>query len=192
MNEVSGLKERLREQRPASWETLPDIPLYMDQVLSLMSRQTIRFGEEDALTAAMVNNYIKDGVVPRAEGKRYHAEHLAYLTMVCVLKQVLAVKDAALLTGSAMENRSVQENYDRFCAELSSALNSAADQLPEMEESELGENAMKFALLSYAFRLTCRRLTEIMRERETEGHGEKKQERRKRKRTDKTGEDEQA
>ena len=47
----------------------------------------------------MVNNYIKDGVVPRAEGKRYHAEHLAYLTMVCVLKQVLAVKDAALLTG---------------------------------------------------------------------------------------------
>ena len=185
MNEVSGLKERLREQRPASWETLPDIPLYMDQVLSLMSRQTIRFGEEDALTAAMVNNYIKDGVVPRAEGKRYHAEHLAYLTMVCVLKQVLAVKDA--------ENRSVQENYDRFCAELSSALNSAADQLPEeMEGSELGENAMKFALLSYAFRLTCRRLTEIMRERETEGHGEKKQERRKRKRTDKTGEDEQA
>ena len=102
MKEVSNLKERLREQRPASWETLPDIPLYMDQVLSLMSRQTIRFGEEDALTAAMVNNYIKDGVVPRAEGKRYHAEHLAYLTMVCVLKQVLAVKDAALLTGSAL------------------------------------------------------------------------------------------
>ncbi len=67
MKEVSNLKERLREQRPASWETLPDIPLYMDQVLSLMSRQTIRFGEEDALTAAMVNNYIKDGVVPRAE-----------------------------------------------------------------------------------------------------------------------------
>ena len=37
MKEVSNLKERLREQRPASWETLPDIPLYMDQVLSLMS-----------------------------------------------------------------------------------------------------------------------------------------------------------
>ena len=31
MKEVSNLKERLREQRPASWETLPDIPLYMDQ-----------------------------------------------------------------------------------------------------------------------------------------------------------------
>ena len=51
---------------------------------------------------------------------------------------------------------------------------------------------MKFALLSYAFGLTCRRLTEIMREREMEEHGEKKQERRKRKRTDKTGEGEQA
>ncbi len=101
--------------------------------------------------------------------------------MVCVLKQVLAVKDAALLTGSAMETRPVQENYDRFCAELSSALNSAADQLPEeMEEGELGENAMKFALLSYAFGLTCRRLTEIMRERKWRSMERKKQERRKR------------
>ena len=93
MEEILDLKGRLQEQRPASWENLPDISLYMDQVLSLMSRQTIHFGEEDHLTAAMVNNYIKDGVAPRAEGKRYNKTHLAYLTMICVLKQVLPVKE---------------------------------------------------------------------------------------------------
>ena len=128
MDEILDLKERLQEQRPASWENLPDISLYMDQVLALMNRQTIHFSDEDNLTAAMVNNYIKDGVAPRAEGKRYNKTHLAYLTMICVLKQVLPVKDVALLTSREMENKSVQENYDRFCAELSSALNSAADQ----------------------------------------------------------------
>ena len=175
MEEIRDLKQRLQEQRPASWENLPDIPLYMDQVLALMGRQTIHFGDEDALTAAMINNYIKDGVAPRAEGKRYNATHLVYLTMICVLKQVLSVKDVALLTRQGMAEGSVQENYDRFCAELSSALNSAADQLPEdLAEDELAQTAMHFALLSYAYALAGRRMTDILRARESGAPEEKK------------------
>ena len=140
---------------------------------------------EDNLTAAMVNNYIKDGVAPRAEGKRYSKTHLAYLTMICVLKQVLPVKDVALLTSREMENHSVQENYDRFCAELSSALNSAADQMSdELEEPQLAETAMRYALLSYAFGLTARRMTEVMRAAD-EGEPETKKERRSRKKAEK-------
>lgn len=189
MDEIMDLKQRLTEQRPISWENLPDIALYMDQVLALMERQTIHFDQDDKLTAAMVNNYIKDGVVPRAEGKRYHAEHLAYLTMTCVLKQVLPVKDVALLTGKEMENHSVQENYDRFCAELSSALNSAADQLPEnLNEDTLAETAMHFALLSYAFGLSCRRMTELLEAKE-EGGVQDKKGRKGRKKAEKKGEE---
>lgn len=193
MEEILDLKGRLQEQRPASWENLPDILLYMDQVLSLMSRQTIHFGEEDHLTAAMVNNYIKDGVAPRAEGKRYNKTHLAYLTMICVLKQVLPVKDVALLTSRGMESKSVQDSYDRFCAELSSALNNAADQMPaELEEDGLAETAMSFALLSYAFGLSARRMTEILRAAE-EGESPARKERKSRKKTEKhTGHEEHA
>lgn len=62
----------------------------MDQVLSYMDRQVLRFDEEDALTASMVNNYTKSGLVPRAEGKKYNREHLAYLTAICVLKRVMS------------------------------------------------------------------------------------------------------
>ncbi len=165
MDELLEMKQRLREQRPASWENLPDIPLYMDQVLALMNRQTIQFNGEDSLTAAMVNNYIKDGVAPRAEGKRYNATHLAYLTMICVLKQVLPVRDVALLINREMSAQSVEENYDRFCAELSSALNSAADLLPEdLSEADLVSTAMNYALLSYAYGLAGRRMTELLRE----------------------------
>ena len=67
-----------------------------------------------------------------------------------------------------MAEGSVQENYDRFCAELSSALNSAADQLPEdLAEDELAQTAMHFALLSYAYALAGRRMTDILRARES-------------------------
>ena len=180
MDEIMDLKQRLQEQRPANWETLPDIPLYMDQVLALMNRQTIHFDESDALTAAMVNNYIKDGVAPRADGKRYNATHLAYFTMICVLKQVLPVKDVALLTNCEMRHRSVQENYDRFCAELSAALNDAADQLPDsLGSDDLPDAAMHFALLSYAYGLAGQRLTALMRTQEEKGAKGRKEKKKK-------------
>lgn len=69
----------------------------MDQLISYMPRQLIHYGEGEALTSAMVNNYIKDGALPRADGKRYSRTHLAYLTAICALKQVLSVKDAGAL-----------------------------------------------------------------------------------------------
>ena len=52
MSDLTDLQERLRTQRPVEWEQLPDFALYMDQVLSYMDRQFIRFDEADTLTAA--------------------------------------------------------------------------------------------------------------------------------------------
>ena len=83
MNELMDLKERMEHERPAQWHELPDIALYMDQIIAYMPRQLIRFDDREALTSAMVNNYIKDGLVPRAAGKRYGPIHLGYLTAVC-------------------------------------------------------------------------------------------------------------
>ena len=97
MNDLTALLDRMRTQRPVAWDQLPDFALYMDQVLSYMDRQVLRFDEEDALTASMVNNYTKSGLVPRAEGKKYNREHLAYLTAICVLKRVMSTRDMVLL-----------------------------------------------------------------------------------------------
>ena len=71
MEEIRELKERLGTERPVDWDSLPDLSLYMDQVVGYMARQLIGCDPEDKLTSAMVNNYIKDGHLPRAEGKRY-------------------------------------------------------------------------------------------------------------------------
>ena len=76
MEELNALRERMREQRPVAYGAMPDFPLYMDQVLSYMERQVLRFDEGDVLTSAMVNNYTKNGLLPRAEGKKYTRESL--------------------------------------------------------------------------------------------------------------------
>ena len=56
MEELEELKRRLEEERPMAWDSFPDIGLYMDQVISYVSRQLISYDGGEALTPAMVNN----------------------------------------------------------------------------------------------------------------------------------------
>ncbi len=174
MEEIQELKERLKTERPAAWDDLPDLSLYMDQVIGYMSRQLIRYGEEERLTPAMVNNYIKDGHLPRAEGKRYTRTHLAYLTAICALKQVLPVRDAGLLVNHAAGDP--QAMYALFSKELDAALTATAEGLDAKAQAEdLNELALSLALRSYADKLACQRVLELLREKtpQTEGRPKK-------------------
>lgn len=163
MEELVELKEKLATNRPDGWEKLPDIPLYMDQVVSYLTRQMVCFEGGDALTSAMINNYIKDGLLSRANGKKYGQEHLAYLTAISALKQVLSVREMRTLVAIGRENGTSEHQYDYFCRFLDQALNQAADQLDENAGVEdLPGMVLTYALQSYAHGLACRRLLEIM------------------------------
>ena len=74
------------------WELLPDIGLYMDQVITLMDRTFSPALPKGEMTKSMVNNYVKVGLIPRPVGKKYDREHLAMLLMICVLKQALSME----------------------------------------------------------------------------------------------------
>ena len=164
MEELRELKERLEEERPQPWEAMPDIGLYMDQIISYMPRQLIHYGEGEALTSAMVNNYIKDGMLPRAEGKRYSRTHLAYLTAICALKQVLSVRDASLLIQAGTEGKDAQTVYAHFCQALDAALTEAAGQLDlEVGAAQLPQLALALALTVLS--AVCRRGLKRLRRR---------------------------
>lgn len=174
MDELKELKERLKSQRPVEWESLPDLNLYMDQVVGYMPRQLIQYEEAENLTSAMVNNYIKDGLLPRAEGKRYSRVHLAYLTAICALKQVLSVKDAGMLAAPG-EGEAAEEVYRRFREKLDTALLTTADRLDETRgEDELTELALELALQSYADRLACLRVIDLIRKNQPAPEGKPK------------------
>lgn len=169
MEELEQLKEKLERERPVAWDELPDIALYMDQLIAYMPRQLIRFDEEEQLTSAMVNNYIKDGLVPRAEGKRYSKSHLAFLTSVCALKKALSVKDIAVLLATIRGDLSPQELYEDFNRRLDGALRRTADMLDADTDGEaLPHLALELALRSYADQLACARVMAILRARQPE------------------------
>lgn len=185
MNDLTDLQTRLREQRPVDWDQLPDFSLYMDQVLSYMDRQVIRFDGDDGLTAAMVNNYTKSGLAPRAEGKKYGREHLAYFTAICVLKRVMSTRDMDLLIREELQgDRSVADGYAAFRQSLDQALNITADELSarmgdgDLDDSALADAAIHFALLSYAAGVAGSRCVALLRNRKgPRAKGKKEKER---------------
>ena len=75
---------------------IPKIPLYMEQVTSffdeIMAR--LRRTEDDKiLTKTMINNYTKEGTLPRPVGKKYSREHMIRLVYIFMLKQMLSLQD---------------------------------------------------------------------------------------------------
>ena len=152
MKELSEFAAYMRQELPAEYESMPDIDLYMDQVLAFLSRRRVSCREGDNLTSAMINNYIKDGLVPRANGKKYNREHLVYLSLVSRLKQVLPVRDMIALLRADMPASGHADYYEHFRSLLSDAI----DRVEQAQSGDtLSAAAMELALSSYVNKIAC-------------------------------------
>ena len=99
------------------WQQIPDIGLYMDQVLTLTERTFAGVLPGGEITRSMVNNYVKSGLLPRPAGKKYDREHLALLIMIAVLKQALSMEEIAALFEYLCAD-GVRGGYEQFLAEV--------------------------------------------------------------------------
>lgn len=155
---------------PPEWDRLPEIYLYMDQVLSYMDKQLELFErnpEEPLLTSSMVNNYVKAGVLPRPEQKKYSREHLTLLTLICLMKSVLSIPDIASLIQSRLKEHSEKELYAAFSSAQNRALQEVCQRVREQNEKgedSLTQLAMELSVEASARRTAAERiLTEIAR-----------------------------
>lgn len=175
MKELTELITRLSEERPAEWESLPDIELYRDQVLNYMKRQHSLQPEEGQLTGAMINNYIKSGLLPRANGKKYTKDHLVYLTAICSLKQVLSVGETDELLKMQPDIADARKFYDEYLDKMEEAFRETAGKLDENNTREqLAAIALQLAISSYAQKLACEKLLDILKPKEPPTRGKSK------------------
>ncbi len=85
----------LKHYHLPAWESIPDLGLYMEQVILLL-KQYLDYlppvlKEEQSITAATINNYVRMNIMPEPLKKRYYRVHLAYLLMILTLKQSLSM-----------------------------------------------------------------------------------------------------
>lgn len=101
------------------WEDLPEIGLYLDQVLELIESW---LGKDRLLTKTMINNYVKQKHIPAPVNKRYDKTAVASLIAIALLKQVFTIDEISRLIALALEKESQSEAFDRFCEMTESAV----------------------------------------------------------------------
>lgn len=102
------------------WNELPGIPLYMDQVILVLENSLSLFteGKERIITPAMINNYVKQKLVPSPASKRYGRDQVATLMIICLLKRVLSMNEMTELLSLMTKAKPLSDAYDMVCAEL--------------------------------------------------------------------------
>lgn len=107
---------------------LPTVPLYKEQVIAYLEdvmRPLMMHTEEKLLTPTMLNNYVKQKIVSPPQDKKYTQKHLAYLVVVCLLKQVFSLHEICHLISFQIERSPIEPAYDYFCIEVEKALHAA-------------------------------------------------------------------
>ena len=115
----------------------------------------------------MINNYIKDSLIPRAESKKYAPVHLALLILIGTLKQVMSIPNLNQMLTVYREPEEVAALYNHYREIQRSSLTDIASQvlsqtnvLQNDADSPDAENAE--ALRNLALELSIEARTRIL------------------------------
>jgi hypothetical protein len=156
------------------WEDLPDIDLYMDQVIKLTDKHLSPLGVK-AVTAAMINNYVKLKLLPSPVGKKYSRLHVAFIFSIAILKdvfEIIQIKEGILYETKTL---GLKPAYNLFVTEVENAVRLVGNQALQTQptlllegELTLENRILKLAALAFATQRVAKYLIQI------ESEGEKK------------------
>lgn len=124
-DELDQIKQSMTQLHIMRIDEMPRIELYLDQVLAIVSDELAFMAApgETLLTGSMVNNYVKQHVIPAPQKKRYTRRHIAYLLFVTAMKRVFSIAQIqAILEGIEVAEADKTEVYDCICTALEQAL----------------------------------------------------------------------
>lgn len=96
MENLQKTIESLSLNSQISLHEIPEIDLYMDQVIQLFENKfniTKRNDDEKVLTKTMINNYAKGKLLFPIKNKKYSKDHLILISLIYQLKGGLSISD---------------------------------------------------------------------------------------------------
>ncbi|MGE6962267.1 DUF1836 domain-containing protein [Bacillus thuringiensis] len=123
MENINELLETLHLEKDIKLEDIPNVDLYVDQVVQLFENtyaDTTRTDDEKVLTKTMINNYAKGKLFIPIKNKKYSKEHMILISLIYQLKGALSINDIksslenindSLLNDDSFELNAVYKNY---------------------------------------------------------------------------------
>jgi len=108
----------LSDFRLPAWEDIPNFGLYMEQITVLLQEYLDYFPpelkEEQFITAATINNYVRIKVMPEPVKRRYYRVHIAYLIIILTLKQSLSIALISKIIPMGLSEAEVERIYSAY------------------------------------------------------------------------------
>ncbi|HFU4060723.1 TPA: DUF1836 domain-containing protein [Streptococcus suis] len=98
------------------WHELPDLDLYLDQVLLYVNQTTnsSELLEQKSLTAAMINNYVKHKQIEKPVKKKYQKQQVARLIALTILKNVFSIQEISQTLNLLLISNDSESLYNHF------------------------------------------------------------------------------
>lgn len=130
---------KLLENNPLpTWDELPGLELYMDQVIILLNEYLRLFAigsEADKfITPPMINNYVKLKIMPAPIKKKYNKVHLAYLIVICSLKQTLSMSTIQKIIPLNLSEDDVRSIYETFATNHKKVLKTTYEKVKAVSQ----------------------------------------------------------
>ena len=181
--EVLKWTREISEYRTPSWESLPQIPLYLDQVVSFLETQLkdlLQDENEKTITPSMINNYVKKKVIPPPIKKKYDVHQLARLLAIHTSKQILPISQISKFLNQFLVEEKTQEVLEEYRQKQDQALHSVAQRLgaelescpPQELEEMLRGLVLEFVLQANSMRMAAECIIDALPEQSR--HKEKK------------------
>lgn len=109
---LSCLIDELKLDKTIKLNDIPELDLYMDQVIQLFENEfaeTKRFEADKILTKTMINNYAKGKLLMDIKNKKYSKEHIILMSLIYNMKGILALNDIKLALGDIVERYNKEE-----------------------------------------------------------------------------------
>lgn len=156
------------------WIELPNIDLYMDQVLIFIEKNTSVFADSGnckSLTKTMINNYVKQNKIKPPLNKRYNKTHLAYFMVVSILKRFMNLSELSDGIITVRRKYTPEMAYNLFCDGFEASLKRVflGENIPINENPSDELILVKTITAAYANMLYARYLIYINTKNETLG-----------------------
>lgn len=123
----------LNEYTLPAWENIPSIGLYMEQVIELLKQYLDylppELKEEQFITAATINNYVRMKVMPEPIKKKYYRVHIAYLILILTMKSGTTISLIQRLIPSNLSEDEIHAFYDQYSELHRQTCNYFADEV---------------------------------------------------------------
>ena len=118
-------KNYINDYSLPDWDELPTIDLYIDQVIALLTQYLdflVAYSDDGkVLTTSAINNYVRMKIMPAPVKKKYSRVHMAYLIMICSLKQSLSIANIGKIIPMGLEESDVKELYNSYVKHMQRA-----------------------------------------------------------------------